>query len=599
MKLSNKFLPEYIQKVLFILGKDSKKLPLMIFLFLGIALIDLLGLSLIIPFISVVIDPSLIMESDIYINNMALGLPNEANTLIILISIALLSIFIIKSITGVLVNRRILNFCFTQGYLLRKKLIEYYLNIKYEKYILKNSSEYVYSIENLANQYSQNILQSILRIISEVIIVFMIVCFFAFQDIFSLIVLALVIFLAVGIYEILFRRKTVAYGIQTNVAQESLIRGVHEGIEGLKEIRILGATNFFQNLVSNSAQTYADFASRYHLIGQIPKYFIETILLIFMVSVILINIYIGNPTSKIIPVLGMFGFGALRIAPSLNQILASLSHLRFGKDALDRLYEDLNEQSELNLDYILKDDDDLTNKEFESLELQNISFTFPGSDKKILDSISLSINKGDFIGLIGPSGSGKTTLVDVIMGLFSIESGKINVNKESIYKNMDFWRNRVAYLPQNVFLIDDSIKNNIAMGVSLDKVDDSRISSSIQSAKLDDLISTLPDGINTQIGEKGVRLSGGQRQRIALARAFYFSRDFLILDESTSSLDEKIEKEIVKEINNLKGDRTLLVIAHRISTLENCDKIFELNDGKLVNEYTYETLINKTGNNDD
>ncbi len=599
MRLSNKFLPEYIQKVLFILGKDSKKLPFMIFLFLGTAVLDLIGLTLIIPFISVVIDPSLIMESDMYLNNMALGLPSEANTLIILISIALLSIFIIKSITGVLVNKRILNFCFMQGYLLRKRLMEYYLNIKYENYILKNSSEYIYSIENLANQYSQNILQSILRIISEVIIVFMIVFFFAFQDIFSLIVLVLIIFLAVGIYEILFRKKNAEYGIKTNIAQDSLIRGVHEGIGGLKEIRILGATNFFQNLVANSAQTYADFASRYHLIGQIPKYFIETILLIFMVFVILINIYLGNPTSKIIPVLGMFGFGALRIAPSLNQILASLTHIRFGEDALNKLYEDLNQQSEINLDYSLKDKNDLTNKEFESLELENISFTFPGSDKKILDSISLSIKKGDFIGLIGPSGSGKTTLVDVIMGLFSIESGKINFNKQSIYKNMSLWRNRVAYLPQNVFLTDDSIKSNIAMGVFPNEVDDSKINSSIQSAKLDDLIVTLPDGINTQIGEKGVRLSGGQRQRIALARAFYFSRDFLILDESTSSLDEKIEKEIVKEINNLKGERTLLVIAHRISTLENCDKIFELNNGKLVNEYTYETLINKNVNTDD
>ena len=206
MRLISKFLPDYIQKVLFILDKDSNKLPLMIFMFLGIAVIDLIGLTLVIPFISVVIDPSLIMESDIYLNNMALGLPNEPNSLIVLISIALLSIFIIKSIAGTLVNRAILNFCFMQGYLLRKRLMEYYLNIKYEKYILKNSSEYIYSIENLANQYSQNILQSILRVISEATIVIMIVIFFAFQDIFSLLILSLIIFLAVGIYELLFRK---------------------------------------------------------------------------------------------------------------------------------------------------------------------------------------------------------------------------------------------------------------------------------------------------------------------------------------------------------------------------------------------------------
>tara|TARA_B100000767_G_scaffold250674_1_gene253079 strand:+ start:7524 stop:9305 length:1782 start_codon:yes stop_codon:yes gene_type:complete len=582
----------YLGKVLFILGEDSKKLPLMIFLFLCVASLDLIGLSLIIPFISVVIDPALVMESEFYLNNLSLSLPEQPNDLILLISALLLTIFLIKSIMGVMVNKKILDFCFTQGYILRTRLMAYYMNIKYEKYIEKNSSEYVYSIENIANQYSQNILQSILRITSEAIIIFMILCFFAVQDLFSLSILLLIVFISIGIYEFFFRKKTSEYGLKTNIAQAGLIKGIHEGIDGLKEIRILGSTKFFEDAVGDHSKTYANFYSKYQLIGQIPKYFIETLLLIFMVIVISVNIYLGNPTSSIIPILGMFGFGALRLAPSMNQILSSLSHLRFGSDALNRLYKDLTEQSESHielLDETFKDD----YEEFQSLTLKDVAFTYTGANKKTLESINLSIQSGDFIGLIGPSGSGKTTLVDVLMGLFRIDSGSIYFNGKDIHENINMWRRRVAYLPQNVFLTDDTIKNNIALGAKANAINDSRLNIAIKSSRLDDLVSSLPNGIDTEIGEKGVRISGGQRQRIALARAFYFDRDFLILDESTSSLDEKIEKEIVSEINNLKGTKTLLVIAHRISTLEKCDKIFELNNGCVVKEHTYDSLITK------
>ena len=587
--LKNKPL-SYFGKVLYILGEDSKKLPFMIFLFFSVASLDLIGLSLIIPFISVVIDPALIMESEFYINN--LRLPEEPNDLILLISALLLTIFVIKSIMGVMVNKKILDFCFTQGYVLRTRLIAYYMNIKYEKYIEKNSSEYVYSIENIANQYSQNILQSILRIASEVIIIFMILCFFAVQDFFSLLILLLIVFISIGIYERFFRKKTAEYGIKTNIAQAGLIKGIHEGIDGLKETRILGSTKFFEDAVGEHSKTYANFYSKYQLIGQIPKYFIETLLLIFMVIVISINIYLGNPTSSIIPILGMFGFGAIRMAPSMNQILSSLSHLRFGSDALNRLYKDLTEQSESHIEQL---DERFTDnyKKFQSLTLKDVAFTYSGANKETLKSINFSVKNGDFIGLIGPSGSGKTTLVDVLMGLFIIDSGSIYFNNKDIYENLNMWRRRVAYLPQNVFLTDDTIKNNIALGVKSNEINDSQLKLAIKSSRLDELVSSLPKGIDTEIGEKGVRISGGQRQRIALARAFYFDRDFLILDESTSSLDEKIEKEIVSEINNLKGTKTLLVIAHRISTLEKCDKIFELNDGCIVKEHTYNSLTKK------
>lgn len=579
----------YIGKVLYVLGGESKKLPLMIALFMGVAALDLIGLSLIVPFISVVIDPALVMQNEYYTNNIFFELPESSSELIILISCFLLFIFIVKAVVGVLVNKKILDFCFKQGYVIRGRLVSYYMNIKYEKYVKKNSSEYIYSLENLVNQYSQNILQSILRITSEAIIIFMILLFFAFQDLFSLIILLTIVGISILIYEVFFRKKTTEYGLKTNAAQARLIKGIHEGIDGLKEIRILGSSKFFENEVKNQSSIFATYYSRYMLIGQIPKYFIESLLLIFMVTVITINIYLDNPTSDIIPVLGMFAFGALRLAPSMNQVLASLSHLRFGKDALNRLFNDLSDQGEEDIEFYSNNNS--LEEEFNYISLNNVDFKYQGAKNNTLNSINLSINKGDFIGLVGSSGSGKTTLVDILMGLFKISSGSIIFNGKDIYKDLKSWRRHVAYLPQNVFLIDDTIKKNIALGIDDSQIELDRIMSSIKSSRLDEFIDSLPNGIETKIGEKGMRISGGQRQRIALARAFYFNRDFLILDESTSSLDEKIEKEIVSEINNLKGSKTLIVIAHRLSTLEKCDKIFELKNGNIVNEYDYSSLI--------
>ena len=592
MKFLNITSNSYLPKVIFLLGKEANKLPFMIVLFLVLGILDMLGLSIIIPFISVIIEPTLIMESDLYIKYAYLGLPSDPNYLIVYLGVTLLLLFTFKSLTALFVNKAILDFCFNQGYLLRKKLITYYLSIKYEIYIEKNTSEYIYSIENLATQYSQNILQSLLRITSEIIIVIMILCFFAYQDLTSLIILIVIVFTAVGIYEALFRRRTSEYGVLTNHAQAGLIKGIHEGLNGLKEIRILGVAIFFQKLVSSCAKTYSTYSAKYFLIGQTPKYFIELLLLLFITTIIFVNIYLGNTVSQMVPLIGMFGFGALRIAPSLNQILSSISHLRFAKDALNKLYEDLQNYSDNSLESFKVNIID-GNKPFESLILKDVCFSFAGSNLKVLDSININIQKGDFIGLIGPSGSGKTTLADIILGLFEINSGSIMFNDMDIYKNLASWRDRVAYLPQNIFLTDDTIRRNIAVGINDDEINNSKLNLSIESAQLTDLISSLPNGINTQIGEMGIKLSGGQRQRIAIARAFYFDRDFLILDESTSSLDAKVEKDIVAEINKLKGDKTLLVIAHRLSTLEKCDKIYELTNGVITKEHSFGSLGKK------
>ena len=229
--------------------------------------------------------------------------------------------------------------------------------------------------------------------------------------------------------------------------------------------------------------------------------------------------------------------------------------------------------------------------DFQRLSMEQVSYTYPLVTSKALIDVSLEINSGEAIGLIGPSGSGKTTLVDMLLGMLEPQKGVIKYNDENIITTIKKWRSQVAYLPQQVFLIDDELRNNVALGVDEESIDERQILEALRQANLSELVQELPNGVNTQLGERGIRLSGGQRQRVALARAFYHNRNVLVMDEATSALDNDTEQEIVKEIQQLKGKKTMIVIAHRLTTLQHCDRIYELKKGKVVNVKSYRELI--------
>ena len=228
---------------------------------------------------------------------------------------------------------------------------------------------------------------------------------------------------------------------------------------------------------------------------------------------------------------------------------------------------------------------------FEKLDIKDVSFRYPTRDDPTLFDINLTIKKGEAVGIIGPSGSGKSTLIDLLLGFLEPDKGEILLNNSSIFNDLNKWRDKIAFMPQQVYLIDDSIVRNVALGLKDDEIDYSQINKSLEAAQLIEYIKELPDGYRTLVGERGAQMSGGQRQRIALARAFYFGRDILILDEATSSLDNETEKEIIKNIKSLKGEKTLIVIAHRLSTLVNCDRVYEIGGGNIINEGTYEKVV--------
>jgi ABC-type bacteriocin/lantibiotic exporter with double-glycine peptidase domain len=279
----------------------------------------------------------------------------------------------------------------------------------------------------------------------------------------------------------------------------------------------------------------------------------------------------------------MFGIASIRLIPSFNQLISCFSHLRFCRDGIRLLAKDITElrnKEKENNSFLNKEINQI--KKFETLELKNISFTYNKKSRINLDNASISIKKNEFIGIMGPSGSGKTTLIDIMLGLLKPDKGQILINNIVLKDTNTFIKSKTAYLPQQAFIIDGSIKENVALGYLNDEIDEKKVLNSLHKAKIASTVLEMNDGINTHIGENGIKLSGGQRQRIAIARAFYHKREVLILDESTSALDERIEEEIINELKLLKKEITLLMIAHRHSSLKHCDKIIEIKNGKLI-----------------
>jgi len=297
----------------------------------------------------------------------------------------------------------------------------------------------------------------------------------------------------------------------------------------------------------------------------------------------------------------LFGIAAIRLAPSVNQIVSGISILRSSVNGMNILYENIFEINELNqirgsvlytskspIKNSIESEEEI---DFETLKLNNVSFSYKNSSRITIENINLEINNGDIVGIIGPSGSGKTTLIDIILGLLNNSSGTIKFNDMDLEKNLKSWQSQIAYLPQEIFTLDKSLKQNITLTLDDCDIDKVKFDHSIKMSKLEGLIDELPEGINTIIGEKGIRISGGQRQRIALARAFYFERNILIFDEATSALDTETEKEIMNEINQLKGVKTIILIAHRLSTLNICNKIYKLEKGRIVSSGTFQEII--------
>ncbi len=352
-------------------------------------------------------------------------------------------------------------------------------------------------------------------------------------------------------------------------------------LNGIKSIKVSGAADYFESQYDYYANRTIDTQRKNQTLTHIPKLIIETISVVAVLGMVLVMVQTGAELSSLLPILSAFAVAAIRLLPCVSIISADLNNLKFWDGGLR------------NIIAILEEDEDSEEEESsdaeclplsfnDGIQFRNISYRYPGSDRSVLENASLEIKKGQSVGIVGPSGAGKTTTVDIILGLLKPEQGEVLVDGVNIEDNMRGWLSRLAYIPQQIFLMDDSIKHNVAFGIPEEEISEAKVWEALKDAQLDDYVRSLPQGIETGVGERGIRLSGGQCQRIGIARALYNNPDILVFDEATSSLDNETEKAIMKSIDGLKGRKTMLIIAHRLTTIENCDVIYKVNGGSIT-----------------
>lgn len=573
-----------INDILKLLGPDKKKIPLIVLLFVFGSFFDLLGLSMIVPYISLIMNQESRLEgifSEYVIRLINIFAIDEYN-LILVFSYLILFLFAIKTISMLIINWVIIDFSQKQQIKLRTKLITGYTNLNYEQYLKNNSAEYIHHIHALTGQF-QMMVMNIFKSLSDIFVILVIFYLLLIENIYAFSLLLTMIIIFNIIYNIFLRNKVISYGINYNIASENIIKLINEIMNGFKEIWIFGCNKYFIDEVILDIKKYADNYSKYLWIQQSPRYLLEFVMISFITILVIIYNYIDMNITNLVGTIGLFGVSAFRLAPIVSQLVVTNNSIRFNRDCLKRLTNDLGIIEFNNNIYQSKGSNILSenNYIFKGIKLINCSFSYKDTTSEILKNIYLEINAGESVGIVGVTGSGKTTLVNMMIGLLKPNNGKIEVNKKPIEDNLEDWIAHLAYIPQDVFLIDDTLKNNIAIGLHEYKIDDERIKESLRQAQLINFVEKLPNRFNTIIGERGVRLSGGQRQRIALARAFYHNRPILILDESTSALDFSTEKELIDELQGLKGRNTVISIAHRKSSLTHCDRIYRINDGEL------------------
>lgn len=578
----------YLKEIIYLLEEDKWKLPLMTFFFLVMSMLEVLGIGLIAPYAALIVNPDILSEKYSFLENY--GLPIYSDNILLIMSLILISLFIIKTAGLSLINWLIFTFCYQRQIKIRSKLMRSYQSMDYVEYTKRNSSEYIHNISAVGT-FTQGVLISLLRIVTEIIVAAFIFIFLFFQDPLVLLVLFALLGSFIFLYDFIFRKRIKKYGDLVNIHTTGMLKKINESVHGLKEVRILGNEEYFYNQVMNNAIGLSKTMRLKDFISSVPRYFLELIMILFIVVIVVIYSYQNKELELVVPILTMFSIAAIRLFPSVNQIVGGIAHIRFGRPIVSLLYHDLKIADKFNFEKKIEIKNKIST--FKTIELNDVSYSYPARNIKVIDNVSMKIKKGDSIGIIGASGSGKTTVLDILLGLIEVDRGVVNFNGENLKNFVNEWKSHVAYIPQNIFIIDNSIARNIALGEPDELIDHDRLNSSIKQSKLSKLIEQMPDGISTILGEDGIQLSGGQRQRIALARAFYHNRDVLVMDEATSALDNETESEIVNEIKLLKGNKTLIVIAHRLSTVKHCDYIYKLEKGKIVMKGSYSSVIGK------
>jgi ABC-type multidrug transport system fused ATPase/permease subunit len=470
---------------------------------------------------------------------------------------------------------------------LSARMLEIYMRQPYTYHLRQNSSVLIRNTQDAAMVVGGGIEPSITVLSDGLIAVSLFFVLVVVEPLGTLSAIALFLS-ATFLFQRFTNTRLQSWGKQRQNQKSIIIQTIQQSLGAVKDVQILGREQMFIDIHREQQQVDTGLLRRISMIQALPRLWLEIVAMGSMASLVVIMLWVGKEVNEIVPVVGLFALSAFRVLPSVNKIVNGLQTLRVSRSTIETIHQDLG----------LKTPNENTSHdpgfELSSLSAQNLSFRYEKTEEDVLKDVNISVRKGEAVGFVGHSGSGKSTLIDILLGLLEANSGSVLINGRGISEVKQQWQHIVGYIPQTIFLMDDSLRRNIAIGIADEEIDEVAIQDALNSAQLEDFVTSLPEGLDTVVGERGVRLSGGQRQRIGIARALYHRPTVLVLDEATSSLDTETEHGVMQAVQALQGDKTVLIVAHRLSTVEYCDRLYRLDAGRIVDEGTFDEVMNRS-----
>ena len=546
------------------------------------ALLETVGVSMIVPLAQAILDADKLAENEYVILVCdILGLENM-NQFVILMLVAVIAVFVIKNAYLLLMNYVQARFVNNNQFLTVNYMLEEYLNRPYEFYLNADIPTVFRTVDSDVPKVFIVLLEFIQLMTEVVVSIFLCVVLLIVDPTMTIMITAILLGMTAIIVKIVKPRLN-ALGQENQAIQARMGKWRNQSIFGIKEVKVLHKEKFFVDNFSVYSRRGADLNSKYTVFNNAPRLLIETICIGGLLGYMALCILMGMELTELAPQIMAFAVAAIRLMPSVNRINSHVTNIAFFGPSVDFVYHnidfhDYKEERKTNREEIT---DQLPIEVKDTIALNQITYAYPNTTKLILDKADMVIPVGKSVGIIGPSGAGKTTAVDILMGLLQIQGGTITCGGRNVMENYPSWLGHIGYIAQNIYLTDDPVRDNIAFGVNREEIDDRRVWEVLEEAQMKEFVLELPEGLDTSVGERGVRISGGQRQRLGIARALYHNPEILVFDEATSALDTETETAIMEAIDKFHGKQTLIIIAHRLRTIENCDLIFRVENGKI------------------
>lgn len=577
-----------IKKLGYIFSKTDKiKIGLLMVIVIVGSFLELLAVSIFSPFIDLIMDINSLEKSDImsYLYHL-FGFTQIRNFLVFL-AVTIIVVYIVKNIYVIIQKNTIYRFSYRIQRTMSTRLLKSYMREPYTFHLNKNISVLQRSMQEDTDQFTKGIIHS-MEMIAEVFVCIAIGVYLFITSKSITVIIAGLLLLCLAVFSYISKKYSSAWGREGQQYKAKIYQWMNQSLGGIKEIKVLNREGSFIRQYDNYFAGYVRVLRLNRLIGVIPKHIIEMVCMTGLLLAVIFKIYFGQKDlEEFVPQLAVFAVAAFRLLPSVGKINEHLSAVLYALPSLDLIYNDLQEVDKLEITETEKDNEW---KFQDKIEIKNVTYAYPDGDVNVIEHANFTIERGTTVAFVGASGAGKSTMVDILLGLLAPQYGKIYADGMNIYKNLPTWQKEIGYIPQTIYLSDDTIRNNVAFGMDEKEIDEQAVVHALQQAQLYDFVESLPEGLDTYVGDRGVRLSGGQRQRIGIARALYHNPEVLVLDEATSALDSDTETAVMEAIERLQGHKTILIIAHRLTTIKNADVIYEVGNGKVERKEKQEVL---------